>query len=91
MSLLRLERDQKRVLMFGGKGGVGKTTTSATTALYFAQAGQRTLIISSDLTPSLSDIFETEIGAVEIEINPLRVLGAGQGVIALDARARLNS
>lgn len=68
MSLLRLERDQKRVLMFGGKGGVGKTTTSATTALHFAQAGQRTLIISSDLTPSLSDIFETEIGAVETPI-----------------------
>ena len=54
--------------MFGGKGGVGKTTTSATTALHFASAGQRTLIISSDLTPSLSDIFETAIGAAETPI-----------------------
>ena len=54
--------------MFGGKGGVGKTTTSATTALHFASARQRTLIISSDLTPSLSDIFETEIGAAETPI-----------------------
>jgi arsenite-transporting ATPase len=54
--------------MFGGKGGVGKTTTSATTALHFASAGQQTLIISSDLTPSLSDIFETEIGAAETPI-----------------------
>lgn len=54
--------------MFGGKGGVGKTTTSATTALHFATAGKRTLIISSDLTPSLSDIFETEIGASETPI-----------------------
>jgi arsenite-transporting ATPase len=54
--------------MFGGKGGVGKTTTSATTALHFASTGQRTLIISSDLTPSLSDIFETEIGATETPI-----------------------
>jgi arsenite-transporting ATPase len=54
--------------MFGGKGGVGKTTTSATTALHFASNGQRTLIISSDLTPSLSDIFETEIGATETPI-----------------------
>lgn len=51
--------------MFGGKGGVGKTTSSAATALHFARRGLRTLIISSDLTPSLSDIFETEIGAVE--------------------------
>ena len=54
--------------MFGGKGGVGKTTTSATTALHFASEGHRTLIISSDLTPSLSDIFETEIGATETDI-----------------------
>jgi arsenite-transporting ATPase len=69
MSLRSLEKNPKRVLMFGGKGGVGKTTMSATTALHFASAGQRTLIISSDLTPSLSDIFETEIGATETEIN----------------------
>ena len=54
--------------MFGGKGGVGKTTTSATTALHLASRGQRTLIISSDLTPSLSDIFETDIGATETPI-----------------------
>jgi arsenite-transporting ATPase len=54
--------------MFGGKGGVGKTTTSATTALHFASQGRRTLIISSDLTPSLSDIFETEIGPTETPI-----------------------
>lgn len=54
--------------MFGGKGGVGKTTTSATTALHFAASGKQTLIISSDLTPSLSDIFETQIGAVETPI-----------------------
>ena len=69
MSLYSLELDQKKVLMFGGKGGVGKTTTSATTALHFASQGQRTLIISSDLTPSLSDIFETEIGATETPID----------------------
>ena len=68
MSLSSLEHNPKRVLMFGGKGGVGKTTTSATTALHFASKGWRTLIISSDLTPSLSDIFETEIGATETEI-----------------------
>lgn len=68
MSLSALDQNHKRVLMFGGKGGVGKTTTSATTALHFASAGQRTLIISSDLTPSLSDIFETEIGPTETPI-----------------------
>lgn len=65
MSLSELNDSSKRVLMFGGKGGVGKTTCSATTALHFATSGRRTLIISSDLTPSLSDIFEMEIGPSE--------------------------
>jgi arsenite-transporting ATPase len=65
MSLSALDHTNKRVLMFGGKGGVGKTTCSATTALHYASAGRKTLIISSDLTPSLSDIFEMEVGATE--------------------------
>jgi arsenite-transporting ATPase len=65
MSLATLNSSDKRVLMFGGKGGVGKTTSSAATALHFAQAGRKTLIISSDLAPSLSDIFEMEIGPTE--------------------------
>jgi arsenite-transporting ATPase len=65
MSLSELDGSGRRVLMFGGKGGVGKTTCSATTALHYASLGRRTLIISSDLTPSLSDIFEMEIGPVE--------------------------
>jgi len=65
MSLSTLDQTNKRVLMFGGKGGVGKTTSSAATALHYARAGRRTLIISSDLTPSLSDIFETEVGPTE--------------------------
>lgn len=68
MSLSGLDCCRKRVLMFGGKGGVGKTTTSATTALHFASSGLRTLIISSDLTPSLSDIFEAPVGATETPI-----------------------
>jgi arsenite-transporting ATPase len=65
MSLAMLDQTQKQVLMFGGKGGVGKTTASAATALHYALTGRRTLIISSDLTPSLSDIFETQVGPAE--------------------------
>ncbi len=65
MTLRLLDQTQKRVLMFGGKGGVGKTTSSAASALHYAQAGRKTLIISSDLTPSLSDIFEAQIGPIE--------------------------
>ena len=69
MSLSDLDEANKRVLMFGGKGGVGKTTCAATTALHYAAMGQRTLIISSDATPSLSDIFEMEVGASERTVN----------------------
>lgn len=76
MSLATLDQTNKRVLMFGGKGGVGKTTTSAATALHYAQAGRRTLIISSDLTPSLSDIFETEVGPTERPVTGVENLHA---------------
>lgn len=69
MSLSELDDSNKRVLMFGGKGGVGKTTCSATTALHYASRGRRTLIISSDMTPSLSDIFEMEVGPAEKPVN----------------------
>lgn len=51
-----------RLLMFGGKGGVGKTTCAAATALHHASSGQRTLVISTDATPSLSHIYEIEDG-----------------------------
>jgi arsenite-transporting ATPase len=51
--------DGRNVLMFGGKGGVGKTTCTAATALHYARQGHNTLVISTDATPSLSHIFET--------------------------------
>jgi arsenite-transporting ATPase len=76
MSLSELDHVNKRVLMFGGKGGVGKTTCSATTALHYASAGRKTLIISSDLTPSLSDIFEMEVGATEKPVKGMENLWA---------------
>jgi arsenite-transporting ATPase len=64
-SLKRLDEEQKRLIMIGGKGGVGKTTCASAIALHFSLQGKRTLIISSDPTPSLSDIFEMEIGDQE--------------------------
>ncbi len=62
------EFDGKQLIMVGGKGGVGKTTCSAALAFHFARSGQKTLLISSDPTPSLSDIFETKIGDQEKKI-----------------------
>jgi len=55
--------------MFGGKGGLGKTTFSAATAYYLAKRGYKVLVFSVDPQASLSDIFERDIfgkGAVEI-------------------------
>lgn len=58
--------------MFGGKGGLGKTTFSAATAYYLSKQGHRVLVFSVDPQASLSDIFERDIfgkGAVEIAPN----------------------
>jgi len=50
----------KNTVMFCGKGGVGKTTCAAATALHYADAGLQTLVVSTDLTPSLRHIFELD-------------------------------
>ncbi len=58
--------------MFGGKGGLGKTTFSAAAAYYLAKRGHKVLVFSVDPQASLSDIFQRDIfgkGAVEIMPN----------------------
>lgn len=59
-----------RVEVFLGKGGVGKTTCSAATALQRADRGQASLVISTDPTPSLSHIFEITGAHRERELRP---------------------
>jgi arsenite/tail-anchored protein-transporting ATPase len=51
-----------RTILFTGKGGVGKTTVAAATALRCAENGQRTLVISTDTAHSLADAFAVELG-----------------------------
>jgi len=60
----------KKVLFFGGKGGVGKTTSASATALAASHAGKRVLLVSTDPAHSTSDIFEREIGPEPIELLP---------------------
>jgi arsenite-transporting ATPase len=57
------------VLFFGGKGGVGKTTCSAATALAASRDGKRVLLVSADPAHSTSDIFERPIGATPTPID----------------------
>ncbi len=47
---------------FSGKGGVGKTTMAASSAIYFAGIGKKTLIVTTDPASNLADVFEQEIG-----------------------------
>jgi arsenite-transporting ATPase len=51
-----------RLLLFGGKGGVGKTTCAAATAIWLADAGLRTLLVSSDPAHSTSDSLNFQLG-----------------------------
>jgi len=69
MGLINLTDKDLKLLMVGGKGGVGKTTCASSIALKFAMEGKKVLLISSDPTPSLSDIFEITIGDREKKIS----------------------
>ena len=59
---------QRRVLFFGGKGGVGKTTCATAFAMLAARRGRRTLLVSTDPAHSTADILETRIGP---DVGPL--------------------
>ena len=51
-----------KIVFYGGKGGVGKTTSSVATALAFSKAGLRTLLVSTDPAHSISDLLDKKIG-----------------------------
>jgi arsenite-transporting ATPase len=74
-----------RVLLFTGKGGVGKTTIAAATAVKAARAGSRTLVMSTDPAHSLADSFDRDVFDQSTPI--ARNLWAEQ----IDAQARLES
>jgi len=65
------EHPDRRYIMFGGKGGLGKTTFSAATAYWLARQGHKVLVFSVDPQASLSDIFQRDIfGRGPVEIIP---------------------
>ena len=54
--------DMTRILLYTGKGGVGKTSIAAATALLSAQRGHRTIVLSTDIAHSLADAFDRPLG-----------------------------
>jgi arsenite-transporting ATPase len=75
-----LEKKPPKIIMFTGKGGVGKTTSSSAVAVHFALKGLQTLLISTDPSPSLSDMFETNVKG---NITPIEGV-PNLGVVELD-------
>ncbi len=59
-----------RILLYTGKGGVGKTSISAATALRCADLGYRTAVLSTDPAHSLGDSFDQRIGSELVELMP---------------------
>jgi arsenite-transporting ATPase len=59
-----------RVVLFTGKGGVGKTTLAAATAALLARSGRKVLAVSTDPAHSLGDAFEAELGGEPAELDP---------------------
>ena len=59
-----------RIILYLGKGGVGKTTVAAASALRSAQLGYRTLVVSTDIAHSLADSLDQSLGSEPTEVAP---------------------
>jgi arsenite-transporting ATPase len=63
------EKGVTKFIFFSGKGGVGKSTMSCATAIWLAENGYNTLLVTTDPAPNLSDIFNQKIGS---QVTPIR-------------------
>ena len=61
MSLNNLLDKKLQFILFGGKGGVGKTSMAAASSIVFAESGKKTLLFTTDPAPSLADSFGQEL------------------------------
>jgi arsenite-transporting ATPase len=74
-----------RIVLFTGKGGVGKTTTAAACAVRAARSGTRTLVMSTDAAHSLGDALGVEPGPGPVEVEP------GLTALQVSAQSRLGA
>jgi arsenite efflux ATP-binding protein ArsA (TC 3.A.4.1.1) len=72
--------------LYGGKGGVGKTTCASATALADARHGKRTLVVSTDPAHSVGDRFEMSVGATPTSVHDTYPLYAAE----IDPQQRLD-
>eukprot|EP00292_Cryptomonas_paramecium_P018055 CAMPEP_0113712912 /NCGR_PEP_ID=MMETSP0038_2-20120614/31670_1 /TAXON_ID=2898 /ORGANISM="Cryptomonas paramecium" /LENGTH=98 /DNA_ID=CAMNT_0000639521 /DNA_START=68 /DNA_END=361 /DNA_ORIENTATION=- /assembly_acc=CAM_ASM_000170 len=80
-SLRRLmDKFGPKYILVGGKGGVGKTSTSAALAIQFADSGLRTLVLSTDPAHSLGDALMTDLSSGKV----LPVAEQGGNLYALE-------
>lgn len=84
-------------ILYGGKGGVGKTTMAAATGIHAAEVGEQTLVISTDPAHSLSDTYGVDIGSEPtrvgedrplwaVEIDPDAAMEEGQSLFGMGAQ-----
>jgi len=74
MALTGLKEDALKLVLFGGKGGVGKTTCASSAGLYLAKEGFKTLVISTDPAHSLSDSLSQKFGDEVKEVRGVKNL-----------------
>jgi len=76
MALTGLREDALKLILFGGKGGVGKTTCASSAGLYLAKEGYKVLVISTDPAHSVSDSLGQKIGDEIKEVRGVKKLSA---------------
>jgi len=74
-----------RLILYSGKGGVGKTSLSAATAIRAAASGRRTLVVSTDSAHSLGDALDRELGPEPVDVLP------GLQAVEVDVNRELES
>jgi arsenite/tail-anchored protein-transporting ATPase len=80
-----------RIILYTGKGGVGKTSTAAATALRCAERGQRTIVLSTDIAHSLADSFEMPLAPEPVQVAPNLWAHMNEGKLSINFKGADNA